>query len=299
MATEPQKNTLGILAGGGQLPGLIIEACRASGRAYYVIAFKDQADPEVVSDSPHTWMRLGAAGQTITILKEHGVKELVFAGAISRPSMSQIYPDMWAARFLAKSGVLALGDDGFLKTLIKTLERNLNFSVVAPESLVPGLLADAQLISSAKPSVQDQNDIKIAVSAALKLGLLDKGQAAIACQGQVLVLEDAKGTDAMLGRVAKARSDPQSKPELNNLTGGVLAKVAKPQQELRIDLPTIGVQTVNGAAQAGLNGIVIEAGRALIIDKSAVFARADELGLFVLGVDVSQIMAAVPEVDDD
>jgi hypothetical protein len=303
MATEHHKNTLGILAGGGQLPALIIEACRTSGRAYYVIAFKDQADPQVVSDSPHAWMRLGAAGKTISLLKEHGVTELVFAGSIRRPSMSQIYPDMWAAKFLAHSGVLALGDDGFLKTLIKTLERKLGFSVVSPDSLIPGLLAESQLYSPMAPSSQDQIDIRTAVQAALELGRQDIGQAAIAHGGQVLALESSSGTDAMLNRVADNRAGDRSGTNetagMETRSGGVLAKVAKPQQELRIDLPTIGIQTLDNAAKAGLNGIVIEAGRALVIDKQAMFSRADELGLFVLGVQLDQVFSTGRETDHD
>jgi len=272
---------LGILAGGGQLPALVIDACQKSGRTYYVIAFKEQADPKILTGTPHSWVRLGAASQALGILKKEGVKDLVLAGNIHRPSMTQVYPDLWTAKFLARTGILALGDDGLLTSIIKTLENELGFRVVSPESLVPGLLAESGMTSTHLPSQQDQIDIRTAVAAALDLGKQDKGQAAIACDGKVIALEDSKGTDDLLKRVASKRS--------GILKGCVLAKVAKPQQELRIDLPTIGIRTLKEAANAGLNGIVIEAGRSLVIDRNAVLRLADELNLFIQTISVSEV----------
>jgi len=263
------------------LPALVIDACQKMGRPYYVIAFKEQADPETVSSSPHSWVRLGAASKALGILKQEEVKDLVLAGNIHRPSMTQVYPDLWTAKFLTRTGVLALGDDGLLSTIIKTLENELGFHVVSPDSLVPGLRAESGMASSKKPSQQDQIDIRVAVMAALDLGAKDKGQAAIACNGQIVGLEDSKGTDALLKRIATERSGIPD--------GGVLAKVAKPQQELRIDLPTIGINTLNEAAKAGLNGIVIEAERSLVIDRDAVFKKADELNLFIQSIHVSEV----------
>ncbi len=276
------ERKLGILAGGGQLPALIIQACKDSAREYFVIAFKEQADPILVSSSPHAWVRLGAAGEAIRTLKNEDVEDLVFAGGISRPSMSQFYPDLWTAKFLARTRFMDLGDDGVFSTLIKTLESELGFKVVSAESVVPDLLATIDLSTHTVPSALDTIDIQLAVQAAQDLGRQDKGQAAIACNGSVIGLEDHKGTDALINHLTSQRG--------GDVRGGVLAKVAKPQQELRIDLPTIGIKTVEVASNAGLNGIVIEAGRSLIIDREEVLSLADKLGLFVKSVNVDEIV---------
>lgn len=282
------QRKLGILAGGGRLPALVIESCQKSGRDYYVIAFKEQADPDIVINSPHSWVRLGAASESLSILKDQNVLDLVMAGHIHRPSMTQIYPDLLTAKFLARTGILALGDDGLLSAIIKTLETEYGFHIVSPDSVAPDLLSEEGVLSTRVPSAEDEVDILAAAKAAFELGKQDKGQAAIAYNDTVLGLEDAKGTDALLNRIAASRGENFPGVVRGGSLGGVLAKVAKPQQELRIDLPTIGPKTLEGAARAGLNGIVIEAGRSLIIDKQAVSTLADELGLFIIAINVDE-----------
>jgi hypothetical protein len=124
-------------------------------------------------------------------------------------------------------------------------------------------------------------DIRRAVDAARAIGRLDIGQAAVACEGLVLAVEAQEGTDAMLGRVAELPEAIRGTPQRPR---GVLAKTAKPGQELRVDLPTVGLETVRRAAEAGLAGIAGEAGRILLLDRDEVRRLADETGLFVLGV---------------
>ena len=102
MGTKPAK--LGVLAGGGKLPGLVIQACRESARPFFVIAFEGQTPPETVAGHPHAWVRLGAAGKAIQLLREAGAEELVMAGAIRRPSIGALRPDAWAVKFLPRPG---------------------------------------------------------------------------------------------------------------------------------------------------------------------------------------------------
>ena len=132
---------LGILAGGGQLPELIVRACRDAGRKFFVIAFEEQAARNAFADVPHAWVRLGAAGQTIRHLRDAGAKELVMAGSVTRPSIAMLRPDAWTARYFAKTGVRALGDDGLLGALIRTLEDSEGFRIVGADELLPDLLA--------------------------------------------------------------------------------------------------------------------------------------------------------------
>ncbi len=273
----PPSSKLGIVAGGGELPAQIIEACRKSGRDFFVIALKGQAAYGSFADVPHMWLRVGAAGEAIARLKTDGCKELVMAGAVARPPWWALRPDRWTARFLARSRGRILGDDGLLKALIRTLEDDEGFQVVGADALVPELLATEGVYGKVKPDQQGEDDIEQGIAAALEIGSRDIGQGAVAQLGEVLAVENADGTDAMLRQAGRMRlAGP----------GGVLVKVRKPGQEQRADLPTIGVGTVEAASRAGLRGIAVEAGGALVLERPALIEAADRAGLFVIGVDV-------------
>jgi len=266
---------LGILAGSGDLPRRIIRACRDEGRDFFVIAFKSQTDAETVVGIPHAWVRLGAGGKSLEHLRREGVEELVFAGGIRRPSLSQTWPDIWSVRFFCRTGAAALGDDGLLSAIVRELGK-VGFGVIGPESLLPDLLAAEGVWGRHEPDDQALTDMQVGVKAALDLGARDMGQGVVARSGEVLAEEDAAGTDALLercGGLGRAMGP-----------GGVLVKVKKPGQEAKVDLPAIGAQTVRLAAKAGLRGIAVEAGGSLVIDKDAVVRAADEAGLFVIGI---------------
>lgn len=270
---------LGILAGGGALPARIIETCKDTGRDVFVLAFKDQTDPETVTGTSHAWVRLGAAGDAIDLLHDAGVKDVVMAGAIRRPTLAALRPDFRAARLFSKLGVAMLGDDKLLAAVVRELEEQEGFRVVGPESLLPNSLAAVGVLGDHRPDEQAHQDIRRGVEVALGIGALDVGQGAVVQQALVLAVEAAEGTDAMLARAAKLRRDGP---------GGVLVKVRKPGQESRADLPTIGVATVKAAFAAGLRGIAVEAGGALLVDPENIIRTADEAGLFLLGVGVTE-----------
>jgi len=270
---------LGILAGGGELPEIIIQACRNQGREVFVVAFEDQAPSDAFRDVPHARVRLGAAGRALKHLHQAEVKDLVLAGSIQRPGLGALRPDLRAAKFFATTGAAMFGDNGLLAALIHMLEVEEGFRVVGVEDLVPELLAPEGIYGSVKPTATDWADINLGMEAAKKLGAEDVGQAAIACHGAVTALEDAKGTDALLSR---------STAEGQSQRAGVLVKVAKPNQERRADLPTIGSETVQMALKAGLAGIAVEAGSALIIDREEAIRAADAADLFIAGVTVNQ-----------
>lgn len=263
------------------MPADIVDVCQRTGRPFFVIAFEGQAEPDLYTGIPHMVVRLGAAGRTLKALRDNGVEEIIFVGGIKRPNLAQIRPDLWGVKFLAQSGALALGDDGFLTTLVKKLERDEGFRVVGVKDIAKKLLAPKGVIGSKEPTESDLIDIRAAVRAALELGAEDIGQAAVSRDGNIIGLEDAEGTDALLQRISEIHS-----PVNGQGLHGVLAKVAKPQQERRADLPTIGVMTVRNAAKAGLAGIVVEAQGSIILEKQQLIAKADELGLFVFGVAV-------------
>jgi len=265
---------LGLLAGRGDLPKRIIHQCVKEGRPFHIIAFKGQTEPELVADHPHTWVRLGAAGTTLSVLKEQGAIDIVMAGRIKRPSIAALRPDAWTLKFLAKTGAGAFGDDGLLRRLIDELEKA-GFRVVGAHDLLDDLLAPVGILGTVHPDEQAQRDIEKGFSIAHSLGDLDIGQAVVIQDGLVLAVEAIEGTDAMLHRVGDLKREG---------LGGVLIKAKKPKQENRADLPTIGVRTLENAHNAGLRGVAVEANATIIVDLQGVTAKADELGLFLIGV---------------
>ena len=266
---------LGILAGSGELPLRVIDACRAAGRPVFVLGFSGAADPERFREVPHATIRLGAAAEGLRILRENGVEELVMAGPVRRPSLASLMPDWRAAKFFARIGLRALGDDGLLSAIIKELEIE-GFRVVGVDSVLGGLIAPKGPIGRIEPDQQAKLDIARGLDVVRALGALDVGQAAVVQQGIVLGVEAVDGTDALIARACELRREGP---------GGVLVKLVKPGQERRADLPTIGIRTVEACARAGLRGIAVEAGASLIVDRAAVAAAADAAGLFVIGVE--------------
>lgn len=266
---------LGIVAGSGGLPRRIIESCRAAGREVFVLALEGEADPSLVADAPHAWCRIGAAATGFDLLRTHGVGELVLAGGVQRPSLASLRPDWRAAKFFARIGFRALGDDGLLSAVIKEIERE-GFRVIASDDLLDrAVLMPEGLVGSRGPDDRARADIEYGMRIARAIGALDIGQSVVVQQGMVLGVEAIEGTDALLRRCAGLqRPGP----------GGVLVKAEKPGQERRVDRPVIGPQTVAVAAESGLSGIAAEAGAVLILDSDEVARAADAAGLFVVGV---------------
>ena len=265
---------LGIVAGRGVLPARLVEACRAAGRDVFVVAVKGQTEEAVVNDVCHDWVRLGAAGKVLDLLREAGVGEVVFAGPVTRPSLSSLRPDARTAKFLAKLGKAALGDDQLLSAVIREFEGE-GFRVVGADDILEEILAPMGPFGAVVPDEVARADIARGTTVARALGALDVAQAVVVQQGIVLGIEAVEGTDALIARCAALRREGP---------GGVLVKVKKPMQERRVDLPTIGPGTVAAAADAGLRGIAVEAGSTLVIDRAAVTEAADAAGLFVVGV---------------
>lgn len=267
---------LGILAGGGELPRRLVDVCRANGREVFVLAFEGQTDPNTVAEVPHTWNRLGQVGAAIAALRKAGVEDLVMIGPVGRPSLRELGLDLKGAKLAARIGAASLSDDNLLRAIVNVLEAE-GFRIHGVDDILRDLLAPAGQIGGVEVPADAEPDIKRGVAVARSLGAADVGQGAVVQQGIVLGVEAVEGTDRLLERCAGLRREGP---------GGVLVKVRKPQQERRVDLPTIGPQTVVGALAAGLRGIAVEAGGTLIVDRARVVREADEAGLFLLGVAI-------------
>lgn len=273
------KRKLGIIAGGGSIPHILIDYAKNHKIPYFVLAIEGNADRAIFDDSiNHKWIRIGQAGTGFKLLKDEGVQDVVMIGTIHRPTFSELVPDLRTTAFFTKLGLRALGDDGILRALIKEIE-NENIKVVGVHEIMPDLLVKEGLLTKVKPDKQALVDIERGIEVDITLGALDVGQSVIVQQGLVLGVEGIEGTDELIRRCADYRRKG---------TGGVLVKLRKIQQDMRIDLPTIGIATIENAHKAGLRGIAVHAGNALIVDEQKVIELANNYKMFVIGVNPAE-----------
>jgi DUF1009 family protein len=273
-------NTLGIIAGGGDLPIAIANSALASGRAIFVLALEGMASASQVAAFPHAFVSLGELGKAIRLLKEAGCSDITLAGKVSRPEFSRLKLDARGALALPRvMAAAAKGDDALLRSLLAIFEKE-GMRVVGSADAALGLLAPRGALGKHAPTEDDDGDILHGIRVVATLGALDIGQGAVVCQGLVLAVEAAEGTDAMLMRVAGLPQALRGTPDHRR---GVLVKATKPHQERRVDLPVVGVRTVELASDAGLRGVAIEGGAALIVDLPRVVEAADRFGIFLFG----------------
>jgi DUF1009 family protein len=272
---------LGLIAGGGGLPVEIAEHCARSGRPFFVIRLKGFAGEGL---EPYSGAEIGLAelGKCLKALRRADCRSVCLAGQVSRPDFATLMPDLRG--LAALPGAIAAarrGDDALLRFLVGEFEKE-GFAVEGAHEVMNDLGLEVGPLGRIAPRAEDHVDIAQALDAARAIGRLDIGQAAVACRGVVLAVEAAEGTDAMLARVAELPEHLRGRPGAGE---GVLAKAPKPIQETRVDLPTIGPATIEGVARAGLAGVAGEAGRLLVLERERVIELADELGVFVLGVE--------------
>ena len=271
---------LGILAGGGRLPGQVAAAAHAAGRSVFLVGLEGFADPTILAPWPHEVIRIGSAGKILAALRAHGCRDLVLIGPVRRPSMLDLRPDSDGVRILARIGRAAFaGDDGLLAAVVKVLGDE-GFRVVGVQDILQEVLAPAGLLTRAAPDASAMADVRRGIRVTLALGAVDVGQGCVVQQGIVLAVEAAEGTDAMLAR-CKTLTRPGSR--------GVLVKLVKPGQERRADLPTIGPATIAVAASVGLQGVAFEAGGTILAERAVTVAAADAAGLFLLGLSRDEL----------
>lgn len=269
---------LGIVAGSGVLPRLLVEAARRDQREVFVLAVKDHAAPETVANVDHAWVRLGAGGEALRALKSAGCQELVFAGGVKRPSLPELRPDWYTLKFLARaSKVFFSGDDALLRAVRDEFAHE-GFVCLAPQDIISDLLICAGPLGRHKPDDSAHQDINRGIAVLQALAPLDVGQAVIVQQGLVLGIEAIEGTAALIKRSGDLKRAG---------AGGILVKLSKTNQDEKIDLPTIGPDTIAQAKAAGLRGIAIEARRTLLLDLPRTLKDADDAGIFVFGIELA------------
>ena len=276
---ETISGPLGIIAGSGLLPCTVADAAAARGLPLHVVGISGEAS-HAIERYPHTWVKWGEVGKLFAALDKHGCRDLVIIGAVTRPDLAHVKFDFGAIRNLPFLVSLGMGgDDHVLSSIVRFLEKK-GYRVHGADDVAPELLAGEGALGKHAPSPEDRADIALGFEVVRALGALDVGQAAVVAKGYVVAVEAAEGTDAMLERCAELRRSGRARGR--GLTG-VLVKAPKPGQEERVDLPTIGPETVRRAAAASLAGIALAAGQVLIVERAATIEAADRHGLFLVG----------------
>lgn len=272
-----------VIAGEGRLPADVAAQLESQGFSPFVLMCgrREQTAPELQAFE-HRRMEVEEAPGLVPFLKSHGITHVVMAGAVvRRPRWIALRPRRYLpALALTAWRALRRGDDGLLRVVVETIE-GAGIRVVGVHELVPDLVAPAGPLTKALAGSGDGRDLSAALAAARTLGALDIGQAAVSVGGRVIAVEGIEGTDGLLMRVRDLRGHGR----IAHAKRGVLVKCAKPGQELRADLPTIGPDTVLLASAAGLGGIGVEAERSLVLDRKRTVEEADRLGLFIVGLE--------------
>lgn len=270
---------LGLIAGGGALPLALAARCEVEGRPVFVVRLNGFADPHLAR-YPGVEAGLAEIGRILSALKAAECRSVCFAGMVNRPDFKSLKPDLKGATLLP--GIIAAatrGDDALLRKILSVFEAE-GYAVEGADDILGGESLPAGALGAVTPTTNQMSDLRKALHVAEKAGELDIGQGAVVCDGLVLAVEAQEGTDAMLMRVAGLPADLRGQA---NARQGALGKAPKPIQDLRVDMPVIGVRTLELAAAAGLAGVGGVAGKLILIDRPALIEAADRLGLFVWG----------------
>ncbi len=271
---------LGIIAGGGDLPHAVAQSARSSGRDVFIVSLTGNSD-DWTADFPREEVSLGEMGKALRALAANNCTDVIFAGRVGRPRFSELRLDTKGILAVPRLAAAALkGDDALLRAVVEIFEKE-GHRILSIAEAAPSLIVREGLLSKLAPSPEALADIAKGFAVVARMGELDIGQAAVVCEGLVLAVEAAEGTDAMLKRIIDLPDRLRGKP---GKLRGVVVKAPKPIQDGKTDLPVIGVETVLNAHASGLGGIAVKADGALIVDRARVIEAADAAGLFVVGI---------------
>lgn len=267
-----EQKPLAIIAGGGDLPWLIIDYCRQHGRRFLVVTFSEQDYDREFVDMQHRRFSLGAMRQYVDYLKSMEVDEIILSGHMQRPNLWALRPDSLAAKVIMKLTRRAMGDNAFLQCIIVELEKFTGARIIGYEDLLGRLEWDLGFMGRHQPRQDDFHNMARAEEVFAALSACDVGQSLVVQGGLVIGVEAIEGTDALLQRSASL---------LRKGMRGLLFKKMKPLQTRRADLPTIGVKTIEGIRSAGLDGLVIGQSGVIILDREEVLSKANAYGIFI------------------
>ena len=270
--TQDNTDKIGIIAGGGQFPLLFAQAALNQGLKVYAAAHKGETD-ETLADHVERlqWVKLGQLGKIIDFFKREGVKKAVFIGSITKINIFRdVRPDLKGLGLWNKINIKQ--DDAILRAVADRLEKD-GIEIVASTGYVPELLFPKGILSRKKPTKDQMADIVFGWEIARSLGNLDIGQCVVVRNKTVLAVEAIEGTDAAIlrgGTLGKEKA--------------VVVKRRKPNQDLRFDLPAIGLKTIDSMKEVCAAVLAVEAEYALFFDREAVIRAANSAGIVIVGI---------------
>lgn len=284
-AQRQAEGALALVCGGGTLPAAVAQAAERRGRRVVMFPVSGWADASAVEGRPHHWIALVQVGHFLKLVRDEGCRDIVFIGTAVRPQLSTLRLDWETLRVLPGIWRAYRGGDDHLLSSIAGMLAEYGFRIVGAHEVAPEILFPAGALGSLTPNDRDREDIARGLALLHAIGPFDVGQAVVVAANHVLGVEAAEGTDGLLARIAQLRAAGRIPTPPGT---GVLVKAPKPGQDRRFDLPAIGPTTVAGAAQAGLAGIAVAAGGAILAQAEEVARAADRANIFVTGVDDGQ-----------
>jgi DUF1009 family protein len=264
---------LGLIAGGGQFPLIAADAARRRGVRVVAVAHLGETDPSLsdrVDDM--VWIKLGQLGHLIKALKKQGIRKAILAGTITKKKMFEnVKPDLKGLAVMSKLAVFH--DDDILRAVAEELAKQ-GIEIVASTVYLPDLVASPGVLTRKKPTRPEQEDIRFGWKVARALGHLDIGQCVVVRRKTVLALEAIEGTNETIlrgGRLCKEKA--------------VVVKISKPNQDLRFDVPAVGLDTVRTMAQVSASVLAVEASKTLIFDKKQMITYADQSGISIAALE--------------
>jgi DUF1009 family protein len=267
---------LGLIAGNGRFPFLVLEAARAAGHDVTVVAAKEETFPELTDAAKRTgseihWVSLGQLGTCISLLKNAGVSHAVMAGQVKHTKIFSlgITPDWTMARVLGK--LMSRNTDGVIGAVAGVLREN-GIELMDSTALLTPLLAAPGVLTGRPPTEEEQKDLAFGYRIADQIAALDVGQTVAVKHQAVVAVEAMEGTDEVIARAGHLAGP-----------GVAIIKVAKPKQDMRFDVPVIGFATIQAMRVAGAAVLSIDAGKTLVLDREAVLASANEAKIAIVG----------------
>lgn len=264
---------IGLVAGDGAFPVEVARSARARGLKVFAIAHTGETDPALETEVDScAWVKIGQLGKVIRLLARAGVKQATMVGGISRVRiLGGVHLDWAGVRLIARLG--SVKDDILLRGIAEEIERS-GVHIFSPTELLTSSTPRVGSLTRRGLTAQERKDAEVGWLAAKRIGAVDIGQTVVAAQGVVVAVEAVEGTDAAIRRAGRFGG-----------RGGVVVKVAKPQQDLRLDLPAVGRNTISSMVDAGLTALILEAGKAVILFPHEVVAMAEKAGIAIVAFE--------------
>ncbi len=270
--TIASRETIGLIAGGGQFPLLIADAAKRRGLGIVAVAHTGETDPSLSHQVDEIiWIKLGQMGRMIKALKSKGVRKSFMAGTIRKRRMFEnVKPDLKGLAIMSKLAIFH--DDSILRAVADELARE-GIEIVKSTEYLPELLAPQGCLTKRRPNKVEKEDNDCGFKIAKRLGELDIGQCVVVRRKTVLAVEAIEGTDSAIRRGGSLANE-----------GAVIVKVSKPNQDLRFDLPSVGLETLKAMSEVKASVLAVEAGKTLLFDKSEMVAYADQSRMIIVSV---------------